>query len=140
MLGINDYFGWYPGPGGQIADPSLLPDYLAQERACYPKQAMMVTEFGAEANRDGPIDERGTYEFQTQFATSQLNALDGDAVAQRRDLVGARRTSRCAPAGPAGTPTRCRRSSARACSTSRASRSPRSRPCSSSSASTTQIG
>ena len=60
---------------GQIADPSLLPDYLAQERACYPKQAMMVTEFGAEANRDGPLDERGTYEFQTQFATSQLNAL-----------------------------------------------------------------
>ena len=75
VLGINDYFGWYPGPGGQIADPSLLPDYLAQERACYPKQALMVTELGAEANRDGPLDERGTYEFQTQFATSQLNAL-----------------------------------------------------------------
>ena len=75
VLGINDYFGWYPGPGGQIADPSLLPDYLAQERACYPKQALMVTEFGAEADRDGPIDERGTYQFQTQFATSQLNAL-----------------------------------------------------------------
>jgi beta-glucuronidase len=76
VLGINDYFGWYPGPGGQIADPSLLPDYLAQERACYPKQALMVTEFGAEANRDGPVDERGTYEFQTQFATSQLTALN----------------------------------------------------------------
>ena len=75
VLGINDYFGWYPGPGGQIADPSLLPDYLAQERACYPKQALMVTELGAEANRYGPLDERGTYEFQTQFATSQLNAL-----------------------------------------------------------------
>ena len=75
VLGINDYFGWYPGPGGQIADPSLLADYLAQERACYPKQALMVTELGAEANRDGPLDERGTYQFQTQFATSQLNAL-----------------------------------------------------------------
>ena len=75
VLGINDYFGWYPGPAGQIADPSLLADYLTAERACYPKQGLMVTEFGAEANRSGPIDERGTFEFQAQFATSQLNAL-----------------------------------------------------------------
>ena len=56
----------------------------------------MVSEFGAEANRDGPIDERGTYEFQSQFVTAQLAEFDGHAVAQRRDLLGARRTSSCA--------------------------------------------
>ena len=76
MLGVNDYFGWYPGPAGDIADPSLLGDYLAKERACYPKQAIMVTEYGAEANRSGPVDERGTYQFQSQYVSSQLAELD----------------------------------------------------------------
>ncbi|MGH2851933.1 MAG: glycoside hydrolase family 2 protein [Solirubrobacteraceae bacterium] len=76
VLGINDYFGWYPGPNGQIADETVLTDYLNQERACYPKQALMVTEFGAEANRDGPVDERGTYEFQSQFVATQLAQLN----------------------------------------------------------------
>jgi beta-glucuronidase len=76
VLGINDYFGWYPGPNGQIADETVLTDYLNQERACYPKQALMVTEFGAEANRDGPVDERGTYEFQGQFVATQLAQLN----------------------------------------------------------------
>jgi beta-glucuronidase len=72
VLGINDYFGWYPGPSGQIADVSVLADYLAQEHACYGKQAILVSEFGAEANRSGPVDERGTYEFQSQFVSAQL--------------------------------------------------------------------
>lgn len=76
VLGVNDYFGWYPGPAGDIADPSLLGDYLAKERACYPKQAIMVTEFGAEANRSGPVDERGTYQFQSQYVSAQLATLD----------------------------------------------------------------
>jgi beta-glucuronidase len=76
LLGINDYFGWYPGPGGDIADPSLVGSYLDAEHACYPHQAIMISEFGAEANRSGPIDERGTYEFQSQFISTQLAAID----------------------------------------------------------------
>jgi beta-glucuronidase len=75
LLGINDYFGWYPGPGGEIADPSLVGSYLAAQRACYPHQAIMISEFGAEANRSGPIDERGTYQFQSQFISTQLGAI-----------------------------------------------------------------
>ena len=75
VLGVNDYFGWYPGPSGQIADIGLLTDYLIKERACYPGKALLVSEFGAEANRDGPIDERGTYGFQSQFVASQLQAF-----------------------------------------------------------------
>ena len=72
LLGLNDYFGWYPGPSGQIADIGVLADYLAQEHACYPRQALMVSEFGAEANRSGPLDERGTYQFQSNFIAAQL--------------------------------------------------------------------
>jgi len=76
VLGLNDYFGWYPGPSGQIADITLLSGYLAQERACYPHTALLISEFGAEANRDGPVDERGTYEYQSQYITAQLTQID----------------------------------------------------------------
>jgi glycosyl hydrolase family 2 len=72
VLGLNDYFGWYPGPSGQIADRSYLSGFLDGERRCYPRQALMVTEFGAEANRDGPAEERGTYAFQRDFVNFHL--------------------------------------------------------------------
>lgn len=69
LLGINDYFGWYPGPNGSIADRELLSEYLDAARACYPQKALMISEFGAEANRDGPVEERGTHQFQQDFMT-----------------------------------------------------------------------
>jgi beta-glucuronidase len=67
VIGINEYFGWYAGPGGQIADRSLLPEYLDAVRRCYPGKAIVITETGAEANRHGAVEERGTYEFQQDF-------------------------------------------------------------------------
>jgi beta-glucuronidase len=68
VIGINEYFGWYPGPNGAIADQSLLSGYLDQVHACYPNKALVITETGAEANRHGPVEERGTYEFQQAYA------------------------------------------------------------------------
>ena len=53
MLGINDYFGWYNGPRGSIADRGQLDGYLNRLHSDYPNQALMITEFGAEANRTG---------------------------------------------------------------------------------------
>jgi beta-galactosidase/beta-glucuronidase len=67
VVGINEYFGWYPGPNGQIADRTLLPEYLDKVRRCYPRKAILVTETGAEANRDGPVEEKGTFAFQQDF-------------------------------------------------------------------------
>jgi beta-glucuronidase len=75
VIGINDYFGWYPGPGGQISDRTLLPAYLDAEEHCYHRQALMVTEFGAEADRDGPVQERGTFEFQSDFVQYHLGVF-----------------------------------------------------------------
>jgi beta-glucuronidase len=72
VLGINEYFGWYPGPNGQIADRDALSDFLDGVRACYPKKAIMISEFGAEANRSGPIEEKGTYEYQQDFVNYHL--------------------------------------------------------------------
>jgi beta-glucuronidase len=75
VLGINEYFGWYTGPGGQIADRELLSGYLDQIRACYPKEAVMVSEFGVEANREGPIEEKGSYAFQQDWIRYHLGVM-----------------------------------------------------------------
>jgi beta-glucuronidase len=67
LLGINTYFGWYPGPYGSIADRRRLGPYLDEMRECWPDKALAVTEFGAEANREGPAEDRGTYAFQSEI-------------------------------------------------------------------------
>jgi beta-glucuronidase len=75
LLGVNTYFGWYPGPNGSIADRTNLAPYLKELRSCYRKKAIAVTEFGAEANRHGPRNERGTYEFQADWDNYTLSVF-----------------------------------------------------------------
>lgn len=75
VLGINQYFGWYPGLLGSTLDMALLRPYLDYLERAYSRQALFVTEFGAEANRSGPADELGTYEFQTNFMVNQMRIL-----------------------------------------------------------------
>ena len=58
-IGINNYFGWYPGPNGQTEDRSRLGPFLDQMREYYPELALFVTEFGAEANRERPRRREG---------------------------------------------------------------------------------
>jgi beta-glucuronidase len=77
VLGINDYFGWYPGPDGRLMDRHNLSAYLDTVRACYRAQALMITEFGAEANRDGPAEEKGTWAFQRDWVNHQLATFAG---------------------------------------------------------------
>jgi beta-glucuronidase len=72
VIGINEYFGWYTGPGGEIFDRLQLSSYLDAQHACYPGKALMITEFGAEANRDGPVEEKGTWAFQQDFVNYHL--------------------------------------------------------------------
>jgi beta-glucuronidase len=75
-LGVNDYFGWYDGPDGSVANREALGPYLDKLHAYYPRQALFATEVGAEANRAGPVDEKGTYEFQKDFLAFHLGVLD----------------------------------------------------------------
>ena len=72
IVGVNEYFGWYPGPSGQIYDRTKLSGYLDSVRQCYPDKAIVVTEFGAEANREGPVEEKGTWAFQQDFVNFHL--------------------------------------------------------------------
>jgi beta-glucuronidase len=76
VLGINDYFGWYNGPRGTISDRGTLGGYLNRLHSDYPNQALFITEFGAEANRDGPVEEKGTYAFQADFLKYHLDVFD----------------------------------------------------------------
>ncbi len=75
VLGINDYFGWYNGPRGTIADRAQLSGYLNRLHSDYPNQALVITEFGAEANRNGPVTEKGTYQFQAEFLQYHLDVF-----------------------------------------------------------------
>jgi beta-glucuronidase len=77
IIGVNEYYGWYPGPGGKLFDRDGLSGYLDQVRRCYPRHAIAVTEFGAEANRDGPVEEKGTYGYQRDLVNFHLNVFAG---------------------------------------------------------------
>jgi beta-glucuronidase len=75
VIGLNDYFGWYSGELGSIADRDDLSPYLDELHACYPHKAVVVSEFGFEANRHGPREEKGTYEFQNDALDFHLRVF-----------------------------------------------------------------
>jgi beta-glucuronidase len=84
VLGDNDYFGWFDAGGGTTDDRAALSPYLDSVRACYPTKAIFVTEFGFDANQDGPVEVRGTYAFQANSAAFHLGVF-----ASKRWLSGA---------------------------------------------------
>jgi beta-galactosidase len=78
VLGIDDYFGWYTGlPGHAVADFDELAPFLRQSHARYPRQALVVSEFGAEALYEGPAAVKGTFEFQTDYLRRTYAVLSG---------------------------------------------------------------
>jgi beta-glucuronidase len=74
-LGVNDYFGWYPGPENSIERREDLGPYLDRLHSDYPTQALFVTEFGAEANHPGLASDKGTFEFQKDFLAYHLQVF-----------------------------------------------------------------
>jgi beta-glucuronidase len=75
VIGDNEYFGWFDAGGGGDDDRDALSPFLDTVRACYPTKAIMVTEFGFDANRDGPVEERGTYLFQANSVAFHLGVF-----------------------------------------------------------------
>ena len=75
MIGYNDYFGWFDAGGGTTDDRDALGPYLDSLHACYPSKALFVSEFGFEANRNGPVEVRGTYQFQANAAEYHLGVF-----------------------------------------------------------------
>jgi len=72
LIGFNDYFGWFDAGDGATADRTELSPFLDSFRACYPTKALMVTEFGFDGNRVGPVEEYGTYAFQQDAVAYHL--------------------------------------------------------------------
>jgi beta-glucuronidase len=75
VIGLNEYFGWFDENGGATDDRDELGPYLDGFRACYPNQAIMITEFGFDSNVDGPVEVRGTYEFQANSTAYHLAVM-----------------------------------------------------------------
>jgi beta-glucuronidase len=76
-LGVNEYFGWYRSvienrPDLPATTSGDLGGYLDQLHAANPDLPLVITEFGAEASRPGPVEQKGTYEFQSKFALDHL--------------------------------------------------------------------
>jgi len=77
ILGISSYFGWYTGPPDHsVARFGQLRPFLEQAHTRYPRQAVVVSEYGAEGVYDGPADVKGTYAFQTRYMQRTLSVLD----------------------------------------------------------------
>jgi hypothetical protein len=76
LLGINSYFGWYPGKvDHSTASLADLAPYLDHMRAMYPRAGLVVTEFGAEATMDGPAEVKETYAFQANYVRDVLSVV-----------------------------------------------------------------
>jgi beta-glucuronidase len=72
VVGINEYFGWFDVAGGVTDDRDSLGPFLDSARQCMPNKAIIITEFGVDGNRPGPVEERGTYAFQADTAAYDL--------------------------------------------------------------------
>jgi len=75
LIGINQYFGWYPW----VEDFAQLEPFLNAMRTNYPEQALVMTEFGAEGRPDmafSPADVKGSYAFQTNHVARTIDLID----------------------------------------------------------------
>jgi hypothetical protein len=76
LLGLNSYFGWYQGDSGhETGDLADLEPFLRQARRFYDDQALVMTEFGAEATMKGPADVKETYAFQARYLDRNLSLI-----------------------------------------------------------------
>ena len=75
ILGINQYFGWYPW----VEDFNTLEPYLREMHDLYPDTALVMTEFGAEGRPDMASSEpetKGSYGFQEMHVARTLDLVD----------------------------------------------------------------
>ena len=74
VLGVNEYFGWYDSNSseGPPSRTDQLGAFLDSVHRTYPRMPLVLTEYGAEASRSGPREQKGTFEFQTDFMRQHL--------------------------------------------------------------------
>lgn len=83
VLGINSYFGWYPGKTDHSTEKlGDLAPYLDHMRRLYPRQGLVLTEFGAESTMAGPASTKETFAFQSRYVREVLD------IVEQRPFVG----------------------------------------------------
>jgi beta-glucuronidase len=75
VIGVNEYFGLFDEGGGLTDDRDGLGPFLDSLHACWPSKALMVSEFGFDGNRNGPVEEYGTYQFQANMLDYDLGVF-----------------------------------------------------------------
>lgn len=78
ILGVNVYLGWYYQRFTGAKHRRMLRNFLKRAVSVHRRQAVVISEFGAEANRAGSVRERGTYRFQSQLLANNLRVLRAD--------------------------------------------------------------
>ena len=100
LLGINQYFGWYPW----TPDLRALAPYLREMRRLYPSHGLVMTEWGAEARPElagAPASRKGGT--ATRRFTPSARWMSSTARANCRVLsTGRCASSRSTPVGTAG--------------------------------------
>ena len=79
LLGMNQYFGWYRW----VENFDDLEPFIYEMRDHYPRTAIVMTEWGAEARpelADAPASLKGSYGFQTFHAERTLDVIDRSPV------------------------------------------------------------
>ncbi len=79
LLGVNQYFGWYRW----VENFDDLEPFIYELRDHYPRTALVMTEWGAEALPElaaAPISRKGSYVFQTFHAQRTLDVIDRSPV------------------------------------------------------------
>jgi beta-glucuronidase len=77
VIGVNEYFGWFSAGGGTNDVRDELAPFMQSIRACYPNQGIFVSEFGFGGTRDGPVEVRGTYEYQMNSIQYHVGVFNG---------------------------------------------------------------
>jgi beta-glucuronidase len=76
IIGFNHYLGWYPCPPAAQTSLDQLPGFIDKLRRDYPNEGIVMSEFGAEATRDGPATEKDTFGFQSDYVKKTLDIVD----------------------------------------------------------------
>ena len=105
VLGVNEYFGWYDSYRADLVRPPTTSDelsgYLDEVHAANPNLPLMITEFGAEALRDGPATQPGSSPVPAPLHAPAPAHPRLEALRRGLDRVGVCATSASTRPGPA---------------------------------------
>jgi len=82
-IGITNYEGWYSEPGQSMSYLARrIRGYLTLAKRIYRNKALVLTEFGAEANGENPSAQPGGYGYQSRLVRTTIDTYADDPAVQ----------------------------------------------------------